>query len=82
MIYFIITDTGTVLTLQEFLNMKSRISKLDDMIQVIKTVSYTASLPMREKLKAMETIYGQLRAHTLCDALEVSCGTFYNHIPQ
>ena len=74
------TDTDTVVTPQEFLYLKRRISKLEDMIQVLKTVSCTASSPLQEKLKAMEPLYGQFSVHTLCDALEVSRGTFYNHI--
>ena len=75
-----VTDTGTVVTPQEFLYLKRRISKLEDMIQVLKTVSCTVSSPLQEKLKAMEPLYGQFSVHTLCDALDVSRGTFYNHI--
>lgn len=75
-----VTDTDNVITPQEFLCMKRRISKLENMIQVLKTVSCTVSSPLQEKLKAMELLYGQFSVHTLCDALEVSRGTFYNHI--
>ena len=75
-----VTDTDNVITPQEFLYMKRRISKLENMIQVLKTVSCTVSSPLQEKLKAMELLYGQFSVHTLCDALEVSRGTFYNHI--
>ena len=60
--------------------MKRRISKLEDMIQILKTVSCTVFSPLQEKLKAMEPLYGQFSVHALCDALEVSRGTFYNHI--
>ena len=74
------TDTGTVVTPQEFLYLKRRISKLEDMIQILKTVSCTVFSPLQEKLKAMEPLYGQFSVHALCDALEVSRGTFYNHI--
>ena len=66
-----VTDTGTVMTPQEFLHLKRRINKLEDMIQVLKTVSYTVTLPLQEKLKAMELLYGQFSVHTQCDALEV-----------
>ena len=38
-----VTDTGTVVTPQEFLHLKRRISKLEDMIQVLKTVSCTVT---------------------------------------
>lgn len=63
-----VTDTGTVATPQEFLYLKRRISKLEDMIQVLKTVSCTVSSPLQEKLKAMEPLYGQFSVHALCDA--------------
>lgn len=75
-----VTDAGTVVTPQEFLYMKRRIRKLEDMIQVLKKVNCTVSSPLQEKLKAIEPLYGQFSVHTLCDALEVSRGTFYNHI--
>ena len=75
-----VTGTGTVVTPQEFLYLKRRISKLEDMVQVLKTVSCTASSPLQEKLKAIAPLYGQFSVHALCDALEVSRGTFYNHI--
>ena len=60
-----VTDTGTVVTPLEFLYLKRRISKLEDMIQVLKTVSCTVSSPLQEKLKAMEPLYGQFSVHTL-----------------
>ena len=31
-------------------------------------------------MAAPEPLYDQFNIHTLCDALEVSRGTFYNHI--
>lgn len=75
-----VTDTGTVITPQEFLYLKRKIRKLEDMIKVLKKVNCTVSSPLQEKLKAIEPLYGQFSVHTLCDALEVSRGTFYNHI--
>ena len=48
-----VTDAGTAVTPQEFLYMKRRIGKLEDMIQVLKTVSCTVSSPLQEKLKAI-----------------------------
>jgi len=35
---------------------------------------------LKEKLSELELLYGQYDVHTLCEALEVSWGTFYNHI--
>ena len=59
-----VTDAGTVVTPQEFLYMKRRIRKLEDMIQVLKKVNCTVSSPLQEKLKAIEPLYGQFSVHS------------------
>ena len=75
-----VTETGTIVTPQEFMHMKRKVEKLEGIIQVLKMVDCTVSSPLQDKLKALEVLYGQFSVHTLCDALEVSRGTFYNHI--
>ncbi len=69
-----------VVTPKEFAALKKRVEKLEGIIQVLKSVNCTVSAPLQDKLKALETLYGQFSVHTLCDALEVPRGTFYNHI--
>lgn len=75
-----ITDAGMIVTPKEFSALKKRVEKLEGIIQVLKSVDCTVSAPLQDKLKALETLYGQFSVHTLCDALEVPRGTFYNHI--
>lgn len=75
-----VTDTGTVVTPQAFQHLKRKVKKLEDTVQVLKTVDCTVSSPLQEKLKAMEALHGQFSVHTLCEALDVPRGTFYNHI--
>ncbi|MCQ2511842.1 MAG: hypothetical protein MJ092_00395 [Lachnospiraceae bacterium] len=36
--------------------------------------------PLSDRLMELERLYGEYHVHALCDALEVSRGTFYNHI--
>ena len=75
-----ITEAGMIVTPQEFFYLKKRVEKLEDIIQVLKSVDCTVSAPLQDKLKALEALYGQFSVHTLCDALEVPRGTFYNHM--
>ena len=75
-----VTETGTLVTPQEFVILRRKIEKQEAIIQVLKSVNCTVSAPLKEKLEALEPLYGQFSVHTLCDALEVSRGTFYNHI--
>lgn len=44
------------------------------------TSNCTAHAPLKEKLCELKLLYGQYDVHTLCEALDVSRGTFYNHI--
>jgi hypothetical protein len=49
-------------------------------LKVIQAAGCGTSAPLKEKLIALEKLYGQFSVHALCEALEVARGTFYNHI--
>lgn len=57
-----------------------RVEKLESIVAILKTVSCTVHAPLKKKLHELELLYGQYDVHTLCEALDVSRGTFYNHI--
>ena len=60
--------------------MKRRADKLEEKLKIIKAAGCGLSAPLQHKLTALESLYGQYSVHTLCDALDVSRGTFYNHV--
>lgn len=60
--------------------LRCRVEKLENIIAILKAVNCTVHSPLKEKLSELELLYGQYDVHTLCEALEVSRGTFYNHI--
>lgn len=74
------TDSGHVVSQQEFIKMKQRIQKLEQKVEILQKVGCTASAPLQEKLQELTKLYGQYSVHALCEALCVSRGTFYNHI--
>ena len=57
-----------------------KIERLETIISILKRVRCTVDAPLSDRLKELERLYGEYHIHTLCDALEVSRGTFYNHI--
>lgn len=75
-----IIANGTPFTAREINQMQNRIAKLNNIIAILKTVNCTVSAPLRERLIALESLYGQHDVYTLCEALDVDRGTFYNHI--
>lgn len=70
----------TTPTVKEYDQLLRRVKKLEDIISILKTVNCTFRAPLKEKLAELELLYGQYDVHTLCEALDVSRGTFYNHI--
>ena len=74
------TATGEKITPREFMHLKRRVNKLENMIKVLKMVNCTATSPLKEKLAALEALQDQFEIHTLCEALDVPRGTFYNHV--
>lgn len=67
-------------TIRDYDILQRQIEKQANIIAVLKSAHCTASAPLKEKLLELEQLYGQYDVHTLCEALEVSRGTFYNHI--
>lgn len=54
--------------------------KLEQICKVLQAVNCTVSSPLQTKLSELEKLYGQYSVHVLCEALDVSRGTFYNYI--
>lgn len=74
------TRCGRVITPKDYDSLLRRCEKQEQLILVLKTADCLPSAPLQEKLLALERLYGQFSVHVLCDALDVSRGTFYNHI--
>lgn len=74
------SDVEYAVSASESAKMKQYITKLEQKIEVVQKVNCTASAPLKEKLHELALLYGQYSVHTLCEALNVDRGTYYNHI--
>jgi len=74
------SSTQSDVCYNDYHNLKRRADKLEEQLKVLKVAGCGMSAPLREKLAALEKLYGQFSVHVLCEALDVSRGTFYNHI--
>ena len=72
--------SGTEVSYKDYYNLKRKYDKLEEKLAVVKAADCSFSAPLKAKLNALESLYGQYSIHVLCEALEVSRGTFYNHI--
>ena len=63
-----------------YYQLQRKYKKLEKIVEILQRVSCKPTDPLSVKLSEMEPLYGQYSVHTLCDALCVPRGTFYNHI--
>ncbi len=73
------TDSGTV-SIKEHKALQRKVEKLEKIVTILKSANCTANAPLKEKLAELDKLYGKYDVHTLCEAMDVSRGTFYNHI--
>ena len=73
-------DSTIAPTLREFKEYQRKNKYLTEIINILQTSPCSAQAPLREKLSAIEKLSSDYHVHTLCKALKVSKGTYYNHI--
>lgn len=75
------TDTGFSITDHTTLQRKNQ--RLDHILQIIRLSAIVEEVPLQKRLEILARLHEQFEqysVHELCEALNVSRGTFYNHI--
>ena len=60
--------------------LEKKVARLEQIIEIITKTKCSPGAPLKIKLSALESLYGQYSVHLLCEALDVPRGTFYNPI--
>lgn len=68
------------ISLRNFHLLENKVVRLEGIIEILKTVECTPQAPLKQKLYAAEKLYGKYNVHMICDALDISRGTVYNHV--
>ena len=63
-----------------FHKLRNHALHMERVISVLKEANCSPNAPLREKLSEMERLYSKYSVHVLCDAMNVSHGTLYNHM--
>ena len=66
--------------LRDFTMLQKMKERKDLIVHILQTAPCTANAPLREKLQAIKDLSGKYNVNTLCEAFEVSKGTYYNHV--
>lgn len=73
-------DNGNIISVVSYKRLQGKVKRLEEIVQIYKTINCNYNSPLKDKLYALEELYRQHSVHILCEALDVSRGTFYNHI--
>lgn len=74
---------GTVIADSGYQHLSKQKERQDHIIEIIRMSGIIDDVPLRSRLEILEKLhnqYEQYNVHELCEALNVSRGTFYNHI--
>ena len=77
------TDSGGCPSTSSFCDyalLQRKVEKLQNIITILKSADCLVSAPLKERLYALEPFFGKYEVHTICEALDVDRGTFYNHM--
>ena len=69
------------LNLRDYHFLKQKCERQEKIIAILKSAPSAATAPLQERLAAIEQMVSEeYNVNTLCEALEVAKGTYYNHI--
>lgn len=82
--YRSIQTSAHTYTPAEFDALVRRLQKAEHKLSIIQLSGYLSKVPLQDKLATLEHFHNEMSdlysVHELCEALDVSRGTFYNHI--
>ena len=76
----LVETSDQVYSPNDIIALEHKVAKLEKVIAILKTVPCTIHAPLKDRLDALEQLHSEYDVHTLCEALDVSRGTYYNHI--
>ena len=64
----------------DYNKLKMHCEKLENMLQILKTCGCSVDAPLSQKYEVIKELSSTYSVTTLCDALNVAKGSYYNHI--
>lgn len=65
---------------RNFMLLENKVERLENMVDILKTVDGIEDIPLKKKLYLAERFYNEYSVHLICETLDIPRGTFYNHI--
>ena len=66
--------------MRNFNLLEAKVKRLEGIIEIIKKANILPNSPLQQKLYVAEKLSSEYSVHMICDALDITRGTYYNHI--
>lgn len=73
-------DNRRTINIRNFHLLEKKVTRLESIVEILKSATCTPKASLRQRLYAAEQLYGKYNVHVICDAFDISRGTFYNHV--
>ena len=61
-----VSPNGEKITIREINELRRKMQKYKNMVKILQSVDCTVSSPTKDKLRALESFYGQYEVHKMC----------------
>lgn len=68
------------INMREYNLLKRKCERQENIISILKTSDCTVFSPLHERFEAIKSMSDKYNVNTLCDALNVAKGSYYNHV--
>ena len=65
---------------RNFVLLENKVQRLENMVEILKIAGGIEGMPLKRRLYLAEQFYSKHSVHLICETLNISRGTFYNHI--
>lgn len=74
------SKNSKILNIADYVKLKQHCEKLENIIKILKTAGCTVDAPLKTRYEVIKNMSDSYSITTLCDALNVARGSYYNHI--
>ena len=71
---------NNTVSVADYKKLQKKLRRQQLMIEILQVAHCSPKAPLSEKLRALAPLYGKYPVHVMCEAFNISRGTYYNHI--
>ncbi len=75
-----LNNNKPIISVRTYKLLEAKVQRLTDMVNILQSIPISIKASLQDKLHVAETLSKSYSVHVICDALQISRGTYYNHV--